>query len=133
MTNQAIIVFRWRHLESMKATALCRSSGVLYDCMDGITDMVLTVNRMPNKTCDVEMTFYIDITQSYAVPSDDITKATILADICQRLRGTLYTEGMNHRIGDILEGLITDVIVHRWDTNKWKLYDEDDMEDDIHE
>ena len=133
MTNQAIIVFRWEYQETGKAKALCRSSGVLIDCIDGITDMDITVNTKPNGAYDVEMTAYVDITQSYAVPLDDITKATILADICQRLRGALYTEAMNYCNGDIREGLITDVFVHRWDTNNWELYDEDDREDDIHE
>ena len=133
MTNQAIIVFRWGYQESGRAKALCRSSGVLIDCMDGITDVDVTVNKKPNEEYDVEMTAYVDITQSYSVPKDCASKAAILADTCQRLRGAIYTEAMNYRNGDIREGMIADMFVYRWDTDNWELYDEEDREDDIHE
>ena len=143
MTNQAIITFDWKNVDINKTRALSRSASAVIDAVDGFLDSTCTIDGFLDSTCtintvngdtySVTLTVFIDITRSYSAPKDCANKAAILADICQRLRGAIYTEAMNYRNGDIREGMVTDMFVYRWDTENWWLYDEENMEDDIHE
>ena len=133
MTNQAIITFEWKNVDTNKTKSISRSASVVIDAVDGFLDSTCTINTVNGDSYNVTLTVFIDITRSYSAPKDYASKAAILADICQRLRGALYTEAMNFRNGDIREGMVTDMFVYRWDTDNWELYDEEDREDNIHE
>lgn len=133
MTNQAIITFDWKNVDINKTRALSRSASAVIGGIDGFLDSTCTINTVNGDTYSVTLTVFIDITRSYSAPKDCASKAAILADICQRLRGAIYTEAMNYRNGDIREGMVTDMFVYRWDTENWWLYDEENTEDDIHE
>lgn len=126
MTNQAIITLSWKDREYDEARGLTMSSNVIINNFDGVNDVTVTINKASDESdlYNVEITVFIDMTKSYSAPRDDVSKSAVLADMCQRLRGALYTESMNHRNGNIREGLVIDMYVHRWDSYNWRCYDE---------